>query len=277
MEGKAQTPFTGLPIRVTAENFRRAESHRHFASVVIAEGAFGEFAHHRRPTPIESEVVRSNRDTLYSGAVFDLDAGPVAITLPDPGGRFMSMMLIDEDHYVSDVVYGAGRYVYSRDAVGTRYVMLGVRIFVDPSNADDLGHVHALQDAIQAEQRTRGSFVTPNWERESHKQVREALIALGKTLPNSKSMFGSRAQVDPLRHLIGTAMLWGGSPDKDVTYVRVRPSWNDGSTSYTLTVRDVPVDAFWSISVYNAKGCFQKNPYDAYVVNSITAERASDG
>ena len=40
-----------------------------------------------------------NRDTLYSAAVFDLDAGPVSITLPDAGRRFLSMQVINEDHY----------------------------------------------------------------------------------------------------------------------------------------------------------------------------------
>ena len=41
----------------------------------------------------------ANRDVLVSGAVFDLDAGPVTITLPDPGQRFMSMLAVDQDHY----------------------------------------------------------------------------------------------------------------------------------------------------------------------------------
>ena len=30
---------------------------------------------------------------------------------------------------------------------------------------------------------------------------------------------------------------------------------------YTLTVKDLPVDGFWSISLYNAKGYFEKNEY----------------
>ena len=40
------------------------------------------------------------------------------------------------------------------------------------------------------------------------------------------------------------------------------PARNDGKTVYRLTVKDVPVDGFWSISVYNAEGYFQKNPYE---------------
>lgn len=46
-------------------------------------------------------VIRANRDTLYPTGVFDLDAGPVTITLPDPGCRFMSLLVIDEDQYLT--------------------------------------------------------------------------------------------------------------------------------------------------------------------------------
>jgi hypothetical protein len=31
---------------------------------------------------------------------------------------------------------------------------------------------------------------------------------------------------------------------------------NDGTTVYKLHVMEVPVDAFWSVSVYNAAGYF---------------------
>jgi hypothetical protein len=44
-----------------------------------------------------------------------------------------------------------------------------------------------------------------------------------------------------------------------------------------LTVRDVPVDGFWSISVYNADGFFEPNDRGAYSVNNITATPNDDG
>jgi hypothetical protein len=72
----------------------------------------------------KQDVVRANRDTLYSAAVFDLDAGAVTIMLPDAGKRFMSMIAIDEDQYALGVVYGAGEYSYTRAKIGTRYLML---------------------------------------------------------------------------------------------------------------------------------------------------------
>ena len=62
-----------------------------------------------------------------------------------------------------------------------------------------------------------------------------------------------------------------------VLYLRVTPSKNDGSTVHRLTVKDVPVDGFWSISVYNAEGLFVKNPFDIYVLHNITAKKTADG
>jgi hypothetical protein len=88
------------PVPVTVENFRRAESDMYFAKFV-KDGGFGKFTHHRE-LPLENTGVRPNRDTLYSIALFDLDAGPVSITLPDAGTRFMTMLVIDEDHYASN-------------------------------------------------------------------------------------------------------------------------------------------------------------------------------
>ena len=93
-----------------------------------------------------------------------------------------------------------------------------------------------------------------------------------------RKAFGSRFQVDQVRHLIGTAAAWGGNPDKDAVYLNVTPSKNDGAAIYKLNVPGkVPVNAFWSVTVYNADGFFQKNQYDAYSLNSITAKKATDG
>src|SRR5204863_991745 len=100
-------------------------------------GAFGKFVH-LRDLPLESVVVRPNRDTLYSEAVFDLNAGPVKITLPTPGKRFMSMMVINEDHYVYEVDSGAGIYTFTKPEVGTRYVFMGLRTLVDPADPKDV-------------------------------------------------------------------------------------------------------------------------------------------
>jgi len=273
---QAQTP-AGNPVPVTVDNFIRAESDLYLGNIV-KDGGFGEFVHRREPATIENQtVIRLNRDTLYSSAVFDLDAGPVTITLPDPGKRFMSMQVISEDHYVPAVFYGAGSHTLTRRQVGTRYMAVAIRTLVDPADPKDISEVHALQDAIKVSQKSPGKFEVPNWDPASQKKVRTALLVLGSTLPDFKKAFGAKAQVDPVRHLIGSAAAWGGNPDKDATYLNITPAKNDGATVYRLDVKEVPVDGFWSVSVYSADGYYQKNPYGAYTLNNITAKRSDDG
>ena len=279
--GKTSPPASEAPAcsdctPVSADNFTRAESDMYFGGTV-KNGGFGKFTHNRGVMPIDKQaVVRANRDTLYSAAVFDLNAGPVTVTMPDAGKRFMSMMVIDEDEYVPLVFYGSGAHTLTKKQIGTRYVLVGIRTFVDPADPKDLEKVHTLQDAIKVSQVSPGTFEVPKWDQASQKRVREALLALAATLPDTKRMFGTKDQVEPVRHLIGAATGWGGNPDKDAMYLTVVPSKNDGATIYKLTAKDVPVDGFWSISVYNAKGYFEKNQYAAYSLNNITAAKNAD-
>jgi hypothetical protein len=214
---KPSTPASEAPacqdcIPVTVENFPRAESDLFFGNIAKQDG-FGKFNHNRTPAPVDDQkVIRLNRDTLYSAAVFDLDAGPVTITLPDAGKRFLSMQVINEDEYTPMVVYGKGSYTLSKDKVGTRYVIVGIRTLVNPDDPHDLDEVHALQDAIKVSQKSPGQFETPKWDPASQKKVREALLVLGSTLPDMKGAFGIKAQVNPVRYLIGSASAWGGNP-----------------------------------------------------------------
>ncbi len=273
-----RSPGTAAAIPVTPDNFNQAESDLMFTDMV-KDGGFGRFVHHREPPPLDFPVIRPNRDTLYSVAVFDLNAGPVTVTLPAAGGRFMSMELIDEEQYAPAVYYGPGAHTLTRQQIGTRYVSVAVRTLVDPNNPDDVRQVHALQDAVRAEQPGGpGRFEPPRFDQVSQSKVREALLALGGTLPETRGLWHeTRGEVDPVRHLIGTAMAFGGNPEKDALYLNVTPAANDGRTVYRLTVKDVPVDAFWSISVYDAQGHFRQNDRNAYSLNNITAAKDDDG
>jgi hypothetical protein len=277
---RAQSPSRSASgnAEVTADNFTRAETDTYFANIVQQAGGPGKFFHRREIEPIDKQIViRGNRDTLYSAAVFDLDAAPVTVTLPDPGKRFMSMIVIDEDQYTPSVYYGAGSHTFTREQFGTRYLMLALRTFVDPNDPEDLAKVRALQDAVKVSQQSIGTFGIPNWDPVTHKRIRDALLVLYATVPDQNRMFGTREQVDPVRRLIGSAGGWGGNPDSEAKYLNVTPDKNDGEAVYKLAVPgDVPVDGFWSITVYDAEGRFQKNKYDSYSVNNLTAKKSDD-
>lgn len=274
----ATSALAQSPVPVTIDNFARAESEAYIGNLVKEAGGLAKLLHHREPASIDNQtIIRLNRDTLYSFAVFDLDAGPATIVMPDAGKRFMSLQAIDEDHYVFAVYYGAGSHTLTRQNVGTRYVVAGIRTLVDPNDPKDLEQVHKLQDAIQIRQKESGKLELPNWDQAARKDIHDALLVLARYSGGFSHAFGTKRDVDPVRHLIGTAAGWGGNPDKDATYLSFEPAKNDGATVYRLHVKDVPVDAFWSVSLYNAAGYFQKNEYNAYSLNDITAKKNADG
>src|SRR6516225_4226245 len=160
---------SGAAVPVTVDNYNRAQSDVYFGQTVKA-GAFGKFRHGRELAPVVSRgIVRPNRDTLYSFAVFDFDAGPVTITLPDAGKRFMVMQVVNEDQYTPVVFYDPGSHILTKEGIGTRYGIVVVRMLVDPADSQDVQEVQALQDVLKVSQQTSGTFEIPNWDEPSLK------------------------------------------------------------------------------------------------------------
>ena len=260
------------------ENFARAETDNYFAAFV-KEGAFGKLKHNREMTDVRNQgVVRLNRDTLYSFGVFDLDAGPVTVDIPNAEGRFLSVLLISEDHYNPATFYDPGPHTITREQVGTRYVALAVRTFADPDDPDDLEKAHATQDAIKVTQAGGpGKFEIPTWDQTSLAAVRNELKTSAAGMPDMSKAFGKPGEVDPRQRLAATAAGWGGNPARDALYVPGKPKDNDGKKVHRLTVKDVPVDGFWSITVYDEAGFMVPNPQNAYSLNNVTAKKNAEG
>lgn len=261
---------------VTVDNFVRAETDQTLARYV-KQGAFGKFLHIRQPTPIDKQdVIRMNRDTLYSIGVFDL-ATPVTITKPTAEGRFQSMMVINQDHSMLPIEHGAGEFTFTKEQIGSRYMIVLFRTFVDANDPADIKAANALQDKITVRQKNPGKFEIPDWDEPSLKKVRDAINVLAATRTSAKGMFGDKAKLNPISHLLGTAFGWGGNPEEAAVYDTVVPAKNDGKTPYRVTVKDVPVDGFWSITVYNKDGYMEKNALNVYSYNNVTAKKGAEG
>jgi len=261
---------------VTVDNFPRAETDMTFDRYV-KQGAFGKMFHMRMPTQIDKQdVIRMNRDTIYSFTILDLTE-PATIVKPDSGDRFMSLMTINQDHSIPAAEYGSGEFVLTQKEIGSRYVFVAFRTFVDPSKPEDLKAAHALQDQIKIKQSDKGSFNVPDWDEKSLHAVRDAVNVLANTKSDTREYWGDKDKLNPIQHLLGTAFGWGGNPKEDAIYVNGVPSKNDGKTPYVLTVKDVPVNSFWSLTVYNKDGFMEKNKQDAYSFNSVTSKPNADG
>lgn len=262
-------------IHVNIDNFVRAESDRMLATIMAQAGGINELSHFRVPTPLDQQsVIRMNRDTLYSFAVVDLQGG-ATLTVPPSGDRYLSVMVVNQDHYINRVLHDAGEYELTTDEFDTRYVLVAARVFVDPADAGDIAAANEVQDGLGLRATSAEPFVSPSYDEHSSTAVRNAVLELARFSTDYDRAFGAREDVDPLRHLLGTAGGWGGLPTYEAKYINVDPGLPVGE--YQITVRDVPVDAFWSISLYNADGFFEKNDRDANSINNVTATPDDDG
>ncbi len=272
--------FSDEPIKVTVFNFVRAESDMQMKGYIKNAGGVGKLNHMRElysVEPDEQTTIRGNRDTLYSMGVFDLTT-PLTVSKPESPNRFQSMLLVSQDHSIPPAEHGGGDFTLTRKQIGTRYVFVLIRTFVDPNDPKDVKAAKALQDRIKVKQAAPGKFEIPDWDEKSLTAIRKSINELAAaSVTDFGGFFGIKDELDPIKHLLGTAYGWGGNPEEAAVYVNGVPEKNDGTTPHVLDVKDVPVDGFWSVTVYNAEGFFQKNDLNAYLFNNVTAKPNDDG
>ena len=264
------------PVIVNVDNFVRAETSVQFNNTLkLVNGTINTLVHLRDPISLDKQtVIRMNRDTLYSAAIVDISKG-ATLTIPETHGRYVSAMVVNEDHYVNKVYHDPGTHKITMEEFDTPYVNISIRTLVDSSDSADTEKARAIQDGIIIQADSARPYTHPEYDQASYEAIYKVLIELSRFVPDTKRMFGSKEEIGDVRHLLGTAFGWGGLPEYEAFYLNIEPNLPVGA--YEITVKDVPVDAFWSISLYNKDGYFQENEHNAYSVNSVTATPNEDG
>lgn len=263
---------------VSISNLVRAETDHMFRTNMDNLGlAVGELGHMREATtPDNQPVIRMNQDTLYSAVLLDLSE-PVEVTLPDADGRYISMHVINQDHFMYAEAT-PGTYQITEEDLGTPFGFIAFRTFVDVTDPDDIAAAQAAQDGIVVSGGGTGPFEAPNWNTEQLAVARQAVSDLALLGTDSARAFGrTKNDVDPVQYLVGALSGWGGLPPEAAIYLLEAVDANDGETPHAVTVKNVPVRAFWSVTVYNGSGFLEANDLGVNSYNGNTAEAAEDG
>ena len=258
--------------KVNPNTYIRAESDRQFLEIVKMAGGVNRFYHFRSPTPLDKQnIVRMNRDTLYSMGVVDTSKG-AAITVPElPEGRYASVILVDNDHYCPFAIYTAGTHKLPQD---TKYLGVGIRIQVfNPHDKDEIALVRNLQNQFIINSGSADPLPPFRWDKDSLQLLTETYERDSARYSSWKGMMGPRGKVDEKTRHIAAAAAWGLFPEWDATYLNYNGG-HDPKVCHKATYKVPENNAFWSITVYGNDG-FMKSENN--IVNSSNVKLNADG
>lgn len=274
---KTVEPSIDNGVLVTVENFIITETHMYMKKYFEKINQVNTFFHHR-DFEIDNSVIRMNLDTLYSLAIIDLNFGPVTITLPQINDRYLSCNVLDEMHYEILYTKDGGRYTFKPENHEGRYLLCLMRILVKERTPEEIQLVNQIQDSLKIEASNYPYELNlPEYNINSYNYVKNLIKQLFETSPkmSSRGMFGTKDEVDDLKHLMGVYLGWGGLKEKYVLYDSRFVEQNDGQVEYQINFGQVPINAFWSIIVYDKNGYIYEDGKNS--LNNFTTIPNNDG
>ena len=248
------------PIIVTEDNFPQAYTNLRFDAIINQAGGLNTFREmSTAPSdPAKQFVVRMNRDTHYSTAVFDMTDG-VYLTIPETD-KYISVQVVDENHETQPMIYGPGRHKLTAK---TKYAFIAVRSLDDQARRN-----------LKAEANSSDPFAVKEWDNESFDKV----AASGNTVfttgyDQSKAFSNTESGQTPYWNYVGAAGGWGGAMVVDNIYQTSQYMSSDGC--YEMTFADPEARDFWSATVYNGDGYMFNDV--ANISSEMDPEKNSDG
>ena len=244
---------------MSAKEYIQAET-RAFFGEFINRGGLNAFNHFPGVASAEDRfVVSPNNDTVYSLAIVNASEG-FTLELPDMGERFMSIQITDENHMTPFHLHGGGTYEFTADQFETDYVGIGVRTGTDASKED----VAFIAEQLQSQYRITGASADdtmPRPDLERLARVRAALVKeYGKLSSTSGAMQPRTELVEDwefFTYVIAGA--FGLSADENAMYLPYALPDAKGGACYMATYPPVPVEAFFSITVYGPEKYLMSN------------------
>ncbi|MCF6192790.1 MAG: DUF1254 domain-containing protein [Kangiellaceae bacterium] len=268
-------PLLADKIKVTLDNYELAESDLAFSRIVKRVGSNAWF-YFPGLTPIDHQtVVRMNRDTVYSAYIADVSQG-ATVTLPKTkDGRYLSVMVVQNDHYIDQVFTKPGTYDIKSS---NSFVRIAARIEMNPFDSKDMVNVKRSQQQIFVNNSSKKPYPVLNYDKDQLFAMREKLVLEGSKIGSLKNMQGARGAVTPQMHLFGTALGWGLLPDLYAQYLSYysQGEFSDANKCYAANYKKPPMKekGFFSITVYNQQGWMTS---EDSVLNDLNIDYNKDG
>lgn len=253
----------------------------------------------------DDKVVRMNNDTFYKLAFVNLEKGPVLLKSEKSGdNRFSSFQLMDDRNVnFRNVIRPNGSYTLFHgdkpaDIQGeaieapSKLMVVIVRVEVkDKNNLDDMRGAKAIFNGITISGPKLDTLAKVDLlSGFDEKVVKEANRQMEETIastPFSKLVAGADDVPDKVSYLqlaAGTKFGWGGPVTSHSAYESFMSDKNGKALTgkngtYTVTTKEPPVNAFWSITVYDTErgGFLHPNKDDRYHINNTGAVKNDNG
>lgn len=264
----SQWPVDPEDFGMSAEQYIQTESLVFFNNFLQRSGANKFFHFTSLSSKDDTWVVSPNQDNLYSIAIIDAKNG-FTIKLPEVGDRFVSIHVINPDHYTPYYVYGGGTHHFKREQLGADVVVVGIRMATDATSEDVKFIVEQLQPGYEIIADS-ADIQIPELDLETMAMIRTKLLPYYAALDNTYGImsYGYEKGQDEWRRVLAAAGAWGLSPNDTAMYTISGPKNTKANTCYRAKFPAVPAEAFFSVTAYNSKKFLMTNEK-----NSVSSNR----
>lgn len=253
----------------------------------------------------EDTIVRSNNDTLYKVAWVYLGKGPVVLRCASPSdNRFTSFQLQDDRNVnYRNIIQPSGSYtlyygekpaIIQSEAIEVPSLLSAVLVRIevkDKNDSADFADALSVFEGINIEgpkiQQMPVVDVLGKFDEQVVEEAQRRMDTTMRTVPYREMVVAPGKEpgrdVSRLNHATGTREGWGGPALSHSAYQAMftdeAGDTLDGSRGeYVLVTETPPVNAFWSVTVYDSTtGRLHPNPHNRYHINNTTAVKNEDG